>query len=121
MLLFFALFPVQCSASWQPWDLDKDVSIKEQYMTSVPQIVTIDTVRFYQMFISPLLRPDKCNFTPTCSRYSIEAVRQYGAAKGSVMTFDRIMRDNPWAWEGRYEVREGRLYDPPSSGNYWSW
>lgn len=38
----------------------------------------------------------KCKFIPTCSNYGIEAISKYGAIKGSIMTFKRIIRCNPF-------------------------
>ena len=34
----------------------------------------------------------RCNFSPTCSQFGYEAVRDYGAVLGIVMTSDRLMR-----------------------------
>ena len=48
-------------------------------------------VRFYQKFISPLKGPT-CRFYPTCSQYSIEAIRKYGALKGIYLTLGHVLR-----------------------------
>ncbi|MDC4224559.1 MAG: membrane protein insertion efficiency factor YidD [Candidatus Manganitrophus sp.] len=40
-------------------------------------------VRFYQSVISPLL-PPVCRFYPTCSSYSIEAVKRHGFFRGMI-------------------------------------
>ena len=37
-------------------------------------------IRAYQIAISPLL-PAACRFTPTCSRYALEAVARFGALR----------------------------------------
>ena len=39
-------------------------------------------IRFYRQFISPLKMPC-CRFVPTCSEYALEAIKKYGAIKGS--------------------------------------
>jgi len=52
-------------------------------------------VKGYQSAISPLLGSN-CRHTPTCSAYGIEALRVWGAAKGSWLTARRISRCNPW-------------------------
>lgn len=59
-------------------------------------------IRGYQKGISPLF-PASCRYHPTCSQYSIDAVRKHGALKGSIMGFFRILRCHPF-------VRGG--YDP---------
>jgi putative membrane protein insertion efficiency factor len=54
-------------------------------------------------FISPLL-PPSCRFLPTCSVYSMQAIREYGPAKGAVLTAWRLVRCNPIHWSngGRF-------------------
>jgi putative membrane protein insertion efficiency factor len=56
-------------------------------------------IRFYQMAISPYLRPS-CRYTPTCSQFFIEAVRKYGPFKGSSLGIKRILRCHPWGGHG---------------------
>ncbi|MGN0092657.1 MAG: membrane protein insertion efficiency factor YidD [Alistipes sp.] len=59
----------------------------------------IALVRFYQICISPLT-PPACRFTPTCSQYALEALRRYGALKGSWLAIKRIARCHPWGGSG---------------------
>ncbi len=58
---------------------------------------------------------DRCSMYPTCSTYSLEAIKTQGAVKGWIMTCDRLMRC------GRDELNisptieikgEYRCYDP---------
>nr|WP_314602923.1 membrane protein insertion efficiency factor YidD [uncultured Capnocytophaga sp.] len=56
-------------------------------------------VRFYQVAISPL-KPPTCRFSPTCSTYTIEALRKYGLLKGGALALRRIMRCHPWGGKG---------------------
>ena len=51
-------------------------------------------IRFYRRHISPNKKPC-CRFTPTCSQYALEAIRKYGALKGSALAVRRILRCNP--------------------------
>lgn len=45
----------------------------------------------YHRYLHPLTaRYIRCRYTPTCSRYSVEAVRKYGIAKGGWMSVRRI-------------------------------
>ena len=60
--------------------------------------VIIGCIRGYQKWISPLF-PSKCRFTPSCSQYAIEAVRRFGAVKGTALGFWRILRCN-WFSKG---------------------
>ncbi len=56
-------------------------------------------VKLYQWIISPWLG-NKCRFTPTCSHYSIEALKKYGPVKGTWLTIKRISRCHPWGGHG---------------------
>ncbi len=48
-------------------------------------------VYLYSYLISPLL-PSHCRYTPSCSRYTIEAVRVHGVIKGTLLGLFRITR-----------------------------
>jgi len=52
-------------------------------------------VRFYRLFISPILGPH-CRFAPTCSSYTIEAIETHGIMRGGLMSIRRILRCHPW-------------------------
>lgn len=59
------------------------------------KIILILIVRLYKYLISPLL-PGSCRFVPSCSEYCIEALRKYGAVKGSYLSIKRVARCNPF-------------------------
>ncbi|MFL6277071.1 MAG: membrane protein insertion efficiency factor YidD [Blastocatellia bacterium] len=59
------------------------------------KVVLIALIRGYQMVISPML-PPACRFTPTCSAYTLEAVRRYGALRGTYMGVRRLLRCHPF-------------------------
>jgi putative membrane protein insertion efficiency factor len=63
---------------------------------ALPFIVLIKT---YQLLISPLF-PPSCRFTPTCSHYTLEALKKYGILKGGWLGFKRIIRCHPWGGSG---------------------
>lgn len=56
-------------------------------------------VRFYQIAISPLLGSN-CRFTPSCSQYMLEALREHGLIKGLYLGIHRILRCHPWGGSG---------------------
>ncbi|MDR1756662.1 MAG: membrane protein insertion efficiency factor YidD [Culturomica sp.] len=56
-------------------------------------------VYFYQRCISPLL-PSVCRYTPTCSQYTVEAIKKYGPAKGVWLAIKRIASCHPWGGSG---------------------
>lgn len=67
----------------------------------------IRIILFYRKYLSPM-KSTKCPYFPTCSQYGLEAVEQYGALKGGVLTVWRILRCNPFSKGG---------YDPVPSIN----
>jgi putative membrane protein insertion efficiency factor len=52
-------------------------------------------IRGYQNLISPLFGPT-CRYAPSCSVYTIEALRKFGAAKGLWLGMKRILRCHPF-------------------------
>jgi len=56
-------------------------------------------LRFYRSAISPFL-PPSCRFVPTCSAYAEDAVRRFGAARGSWLTLRRLARCHPFGGSG---------------------
>ncbi len=61
----------------------------------ISEKIFIGVVRFYQTAISPHL-PASCRYTPTCSQYMIEAIREHGAFRGTWLGLKRIGRCHPW-------------------------
>lgn len=57
--------------------------------------ILIRFIDFYQKRISPL-KPRTCRFYPTCSEYSKDAIKKYGAIKGGYKSVKRILRCNPF-------------------------
>lgn len=55
--------------------------------------ILIGLIKFYQMIPGPW--HNYCRHIPTCSNYSIEAITEYGALKGTYLTIIRILKCNP--------------------------
>ena len=53
-------------------------------------------IRGYRALVSPLLGP-RCKYHPTCSQYALDALREYGFLRGSVLAAWRLLRCNPWS------------------------
>jgi hypothetical protein len=55
----------------------------------------IAPIRLYQLTLSPMMG-NVCRYTPSCSRYAVEAIRKHGPVKGLSLAARRILRCNPW-------------------------
>jgi putative membrane protein insertion efficiency factor len=67
-----------------------------QYILGLPLLVLI---YFYKLVISPLT-PASCRHYPTCSEYSVQAIRMHGPLRGSWMAIKRIASCHPWGSSG---------------------
>jgi len=63
-------------------------------------------IHAYQRLISPLL-PARCKYYPSCSTYALDAVRELGVLRGTVVAAWRLARCNPWS-NGGYDPIENR-------------
>ncbi|MBQ7500755.1 MAG: membrane protein insertion efficiency factor YidD [Clostridia bacterium] len=63
--------------------------------------IFIFPIGLYRKYISPL-KPPSCRFTPTCSRYAIEAIEEWGVIIGLGLAFWRVLRCNPFS-KGGYD------------------
>jgi len=62
----------------------------------------IGIIKGYKFLISPLLG-NNCRYLPTCSEYSIEALKTFGFFKGSFMSLKRIFSCHPIKFLGGNE------------------
>jgi putative membrane protein insertion efficiency factor len=63
------------------------------------RFVLMAPVWLYRLLISPL-KPRTCRFVPTCSQYSLQALRRHGALRGSWLTVWRLLRCHPFCQAG---------------------
>ena len=57
-------------------------------------LILIKFIKAYKYLVSPLLG-NSCRYLPTCSDYSIEALKEYGFFKGLYMSIRRILSCHP--------------------------
>ena len=67
--------------------------------------ILIKLIKGYRFFISPLLG-QSCRYLPTCSEYSIEALKTYGFFKGLFLSIKRILSCHPWGNSGHDPVKK---------------
>jgi hypothetical protein len=75
----------------------------------------------YRDNISPV-DGDRCPSTPSCSAYSVQAIKKHGFFIGWMMTVDRLIH------EGKEEARvspvvqsrgQWKIFDPVENNDYW--
>jgi putative membrane protein insertion efficiency factor len=81
------------SARWDVWNWPARAAVA----------ALVGLIRVYQVTLSPLLGP-VCRFHPSCSRYMVAALKQYGLVRGLAKGLARLARCHPWHPGG---------YDPP--------
>ncbi|NLP58384.1 membrane protein insertion efficiency factor YidD [Lutibacter sp. B1] len=74
-------------------------------MTKILAFPFIWLVKFYQIAISPYT-PSSCRYTPTCSSYTLEALKKHGIFWGGWLSIKRIVSCNPWGGSGYDPVPE---------------
>lgn len=57
-------------------------------------LLLIILIRIYQISISDFLG-NQCRFYPTCSEYTIQAIKLYGCYKGLWLMTKRLIKCNP--------------------------
>ena len=58
------------------------------------QWLAISLIRLYQLLVSPLLG-QRCRFYPSCSQYTVEAIRLHGVIKGIWLGSKRLLKCHP--------------------------
>ena len=56
--------------------------------------LALEMIKLYQETLSRVMPPN-CRFTPTCSRYTYEAISRFGVVRGSWMGMKRLARCHP--------------------------
>ena len=67
--------------------------------------ILIKLIKCYKFLISPLLG-QSCRYLPTCSEYSIDALKTYGFLKGLFFSVKRILSCHPWGRGGFDPVKK---------------
>ena len=106
----------------EPWSLEAlpGPRAEEQEPTSLGKRVAAGIIGFFGKYISPV-DGDRCPSYPTCSQYSLEAIRKHGLLMGWVMTFDGLIHESdethiaPWV-----RVNDSyRYFDPVENNDFW--
>lgn len=82
--------------------------------TSPVKFGFLGVIRVYQLLLSSQ-DVSLCNFSPSCSRFSGQAIRRAGLIKGILLTSDRLQRDIGFPGIHKhytFDVSVGRFSDP---------
>lgn len=112
---------------WGPWDRPASTALPEaaahegEAPGTSANLPLQWLLRAYQLTLS---RQDQveCQMFPSCSRFAMQAYAAYDPLQATLMTADRLIRDNPGATALLHEVMVGehrRLADPPSEHVLW--
>jgi putative membrane protein insertion efficiency factor len=71
--------------------------------------LAIGVVYVYRWTVSPLLG-NRCKYHPSCSRYALDAFREYGFLKGAILAGWRLLRCNPWSHGGVDYAKDQRIF-----------
>ena len=66
-------------------------------------------VHLYRHLISPG-QPQRCKYYPSCSAYAVQALRELGIVRGTVVAAWRLARCNPWSHGGVDELSDRSLF-----------
>jgi putative membrane protein insertion efficiency factor len=72
--------------------------------------VVVAPIVVYQRVVSPAI-PRRCKYEPTCSRYAVTAIREFGILRGLVLAGWRLLRCNPWSYGGYDPVEAQRVFN----------
>ena len=86
---------LECDLAMTPDASDDDKALAKTSTWNPLAWFAIFMVRLYQQILSPLL-PPSCRYRPTCSQYTLIALRRYGLIKGGWLGLKRISRCHPF-------------------------
>jgi putative membrane protein insertion efficiency factor len=70
----------------------------------------IALVYAYRYTLRPLFPAGSCKYYPSCSEYALQALKEYGLLRGTILAGWRLARCNPWSHGGVDHVHDQRLF-----------
>jgi len=122
ILLFAVFLPLIIISTsqaddWGPWEIPIPTTKQSGAFAQPLQLA----VRFFQKYISPVDGP-RCPMYPTCSSYSLRALKQHGPLLGTWQTVDRLYRESDYRHEHQQPINKWgyiRFNDPLSNNDFW--
>lgn len=132
-LLILVLAQTAHAESWGPWSTSPqtpaisqpaDRELKqggpEQQSQNIAATPFLWLLTFYQKVIGRV-NSGRCPMYPTCSQYSVQAIRKHGPVVGIIMTADRLMHEgSEQDYVPRIKVGDRyRFSDPVQDNDFW--
>jgi hypothetical protein len=120
-------------AQFDPWSVAENVPITllgEKAVVDFEAVLSVDgtlgqnycamLLRFYQKYLS-VVAVSQCPMIPSCSRYSMEAIRKGGSFMGILMTADRLLHEGDERKYAEEIWRDDKLMylDPVENNDFW--
>ena len=71
----------------------------KKYLNNLLIMPVIIIIKAYQFLLSPILKTN-CRYLPTCSEYSIAALKEHGLLNGCYYSLKRILKCHPLGGHG---------------------
>ena len=117
MILLSGLMATPAIADdWEPWEINKPAQKSPPASNSGLETA----VQFFQKYISPV-DGQRCAMYPTCSSYSLQAIRKHGPLIGVFLTVDRLYHEGD-PIEQQHPINKWgylRFYDPLENNDWW--
>jgi len=123
-----ALRPIECLAGEGRWEdpfqstysQEAGNQRNESHPFTAGQRFLGSLIGFYKKYISPV-DGSNCPCYPSCSQYSLNAIRKHGALIGLIMTADRLMHEyDEIRIAPLIKVNHSRqVYDPVENNDFW--
>lgn len=118
---------------WGPWSVNSDAPViltaadrDRAPRRAAPAVPSVAATPFtwllgiYQNHVSTV-DGDRCPLYPTCSQYSVLAIRKHGPVIGIIMTADRLIHEgDEQQLAPRKKVgNRDRFFDPLENNDFW--
>ena len=67
----------------------------------------------YRYTFGVLVPRGTCKYHPSCSQYAIDALKEFGFFRGSILAAWRLLRCNPWSRGGVDHAHDQTLFRRP--------
>ena len=107
------------AADWGPWEANEQTQKSDSADSANSSVLQV-AIQLFQKYISPV-DGQRCAMYPTCSAYSLQAIRKHGALIGVFLTVDRLYHEGDPV-EQQHPINKWgyiRFYDPLENNDWW--